>query len=118
MFLYSLLHLSLSSRRFHPGQFFSFEPRPLGIFEALLEASPELSAPLARDAGLMAWLLGRIKLRPFHANKLYATELLAVLLQQNAPNQALFGEEGGVLALLTATSYYKRREPQARAPRS
>ena len=42
----------------------------------------------------------------------------AVLLQQNAPNQALFGEEGGVLALLTATSYYKRREPQARAPRS
>jgi len=85
----------------------------LGIFEALLEASPELSAPLARDAGLMAWLLGRIKLRPFHANKLYATELLAVLLQQNAPNQALFGEEGGVLALLTATSYYKRREPQA-----
>jgi len=90
----------------------------LGIFEALLEASPELSAPLARDAGLMSWLLGRIKLRPFHANKLYATELLAVLLQQNAPNQALFGEEGGVLALLTATSYYKRREPQARAPRS
>ncbi|EOD05355.1 hypothetical protein EMIHUDRAFT_448624 [Emiliania huxleyi CCMP1516] len=85
----------------------------LGIFEALLEASPELSAPLARDAGLMSWLLGRIKLRPFHANKLYATELLAVLLQQNAPNQALFGEEGGVLALLTATSYYKRREPQA-----
>ena len=43
--------------------------------------------------------------------KLYASELLSVLLQQSAANQAYAGEVDGILALLTASSQYKRREP-------
>lgn len=46
----------------------------------------------------MKWLLNRIRARPFHANKLYASELLAVLLQQNRPNQLLLGEEVRLLS--------------------
>jgi len=52
------------------------------------------------------------QVRAFHANKLYATELLAMLLQQNVANQLHLGKADGILALLTAASHYKRREPQ------
>jgi beta-catenin-like protein 1 len=84
----------------------------LSIFEALLEARPAAATELAQDAGLMKWLLKRLKTRAFHANKLYASELLAVLLQQNASNQLHLGSSDGILSLLTAGSHYKRKEPQ------
>jgi len=44
--------------------------------------------------------------------QLYATELLAVLLQKSPANQKLLGETEGVLALLMAASHYKRKDPQ------
>ena len=83
----------------------------LSIFESVLEAKPTAAADVAQQPGLLAWLLSRLKARAFHANKLFASELLAVLLQQNAANQRFLGEADGVLALLTAASHYKRREP-------
>ena len=54
----------------------------LAIFESMLEAKPEAASELAQGAGLLGWLLARVKVRGFHANKLYASELLAVLLQE------------------------------------
>ena len=83
----------------------------LSIFESVLEAKPTAAADVAQQPGLLAWLLSRLKARAFHANKLFASELLAVLLQQNSANQRFLGEADGVLALLTAASHYKRREP-------
>ena len=35
-----------------------------------------------------------------------------MLLQQNDANQLHLGKADGILALLTAASHYKRREPQ------
>lgn len=55
----------------------------LGICENLLEARPDSVESLSR-AGLVRWVLGRIKGRGFHANKLYAAELLALLLQASS----------------------------------
>jgi beta-catenin-like protein 1 len=49
--------------------------------------------------------------RGFHANKLFASELLALLLQQHPSNQKHLGQTDGVLTLLTAGAQYKRREP-------
>ena len=52
-----------------------------------MQARPESATELAQKAGLLKWLLTRLKTRGFHANKLYAAEILSVLLQQNANNQ-------------------------------
>jgi len=84
----------------------------LGTLEAMLEAMPHAAAAMAQKAGLMKWLLARLKVRAFHANKLYASELLSVLLQQSPQNQTYLGQVDGMLSLLTAASQYKRREPQ------
>ena len=83
----------------------------LAIFESILEAKPEASSELAQGAGLLSWLLARVKTRGFHANKLYASELLAVLLQGQPDNQLALGKADGILPLLTAASHFKRREP-------
>ena len=78
--------------------------RILSIFESMVEAAPAAAAPLAQKAGLLQWLLNRLKQRGFHANKLYASEVLSVLLTSNPSNQAHLGKVDGLLALLTAAS--------------
>ena len=84
----------------------------LSIFESMLEARPETSPELAQKTPLLSWLLKRVKTRGFHAVKLYASELLALLLQQQPANQAHLGQKcDGILSLLTACAQYKRREP-------
>jgi len=83
----------------------------LSIFESILEARPTAATELAQRTSLLTWLLNRIRVRGFHAIKLYASELLALLLQQNESNKAYLGDKDGVLALLTAVAQYKRKEP-------
>lgn len=49
----------------------------------------------------MQWLLRRIKAKmPFDANKLYASELLSILLQQTPENKLLLGDIDGIDVLL------------------
>lgn len=49
----------------------------------------------------MQWLLRRIKAKtPFDANKLYASELLSILLQNTPENRLLLGELDGIDVLL------------------
>lgn len=51
--------------------------------------------------GLMHWLLRRIKAKtPFDANKLYASELLSILLQHTQENRLLLGDIDGIDVLL------------------
>ena len=83
----------------------------LAIFESVLEARPEAAARLCATTPLLGWLLQRVQARPFHAVKLYASEVLALLLQQQPANQEALGAADGVLALLTAVAQYKRKEP-------
>ena len=83
----------------------------LTIFESVLEARPDTATALAQRTPLLPWLLNRVKARGFHANKLFASELLALLLQQQPSNQQHLGATDGVLALLTACAQYKRKEP-------
>ena len=46
-------------------------------------------------------------------NKLYAAEILAILLQGNEANQKLLGEKDGTDILLQSLAYYKRRDPNS-----
>lgn len=49
----------------------------------------------------MQWLLRRIKTKtPFDANKLYASELLSILLQHTPENRLLLGDLDGIDVLL------------------
>lgn len=83
----------------------------------------------------MQWLLRRIKTKtPFDANKLYASELLSILLQHTPENRLLLGDLDGIDVLLQQLAvciyiflnlyiklnhlkinylqYYKRHDPQ------
>lgn len=84
----------------------------LAIFENLLEFRPGLCAEAGKQ-GLMQWLLRRIKTKtPFDANKLYASELLSILLQHTLENRHLLGDLDGIDVLLQQLAYYKRHDPQ------
>lgn len=72
----------------------------LGIIENVTEFRPESSHDIASQ-GLLKWLLQRIKQKgPFDSNKLYASEILAILLQDNDNTRTLLGEIDGIDILL------------------
>lgn len=85
----------------------------LGIIENLAELRPEICND-AGPGGLLAWLLKRLRAKmPFDANKLYASEILAICLQNNSENQVLLGESEGIDVILQQVAVYKRHDPSS-----
>ncbi|XP_063440232.1 beta-catenin-like protein 1 [Mytilus trossulus] len=83
----------------------------LSIIENVTEFRPECCSEAAQQ-GLMVWLLKRIKSKiPFDANKLYASEILAIILQNSDENRLLIGEFDGIDVLLQQLASYKRNDP-------
>uniref|UniRef100_A0A8B9JFN2 Beta-catenin-like protein 1 n=1 Tax=Astyanax mexicanus TaxID=7994 RepID=A0A8B9JFN2_ASTMX len=83
----------------------------LAIVENMAEFRPGLCTEAAQQ-GLMQWLLKRIKAKmPFDANKLYCSEILAILLQNNDSTRELLGELDGIDVLLQQLSVFKRHNP-------
>lgn len=83
----------------------------VGIIENIAEFRPEASHDLASQ-GLLRWLLHRIKLKaPFDSNKLYATEILAILLQENDKTRSLLGEIDGIDVLLQQLNVRRNSGP-------
>ncbi|RNA11195.1 beta-catenin 1, partial [Brachionus plicatilis] len=83
----------------------------LAIFENIIEAHPSLCVESSKQ-GLLAWLLKRIKFKgPFDSNKLYAAELLSILVQNHDENRKLVGEMDGIDILLLQIAYYKKHNP-------
>lgn len=85
----------------------------LAIVENLCEFKNEAVTAAVGEQGLLTWLLRRVKVRAFDANKLYASEILAILLQANESNHQYLGEHSGIDILLQSLAYYKRRDPQS-----
>jgi len=85
----------------------------LGIVENLAESRPSMVTEAANE-GLMAWILKRLKAKmPFDDNKLYASEILAILLQNADDNRRLLGETDGVDILLGQLAPFKRHDPSS-----
>ncbi|XP_065203764.1 beta-catenin-like protein 1 [Planococcus citri] len=85
--------------------------KSLAIFENLIEFVPE-KVPEIGKQGLMTWLLKRLKAKiPFDQNKLYASEILSILLQQSKENRELFGDADGVDIILQQLAFFKRHDP-------
>ncbi|MEJ1279006.1 catenin beta like 1 [Cricetulus griseus] len=83
----------------------------LAIVENMAEFRPEMCTEAAQQ-GLLQWLLKRLKAKmPFDANKLYCSEVLAILLQDNDDNRELLGELDGIDVLLQQLSVFKRHNP-------
>ena len=82
----------------------------LNVCENLIEVSPVLRERLmAPPTGLLAALLERVTARgAVDANKVYAAELLSVLLAGGDAAAAALGDAGGVDALLRAIAPHKR----------
>ncbi|XP_048353914.1 beta-catenin-like protein 1 [Sphaerodactylus townsendi] len=87
----------------------------LAIIENMAEFRPEMCSDAAQQ-GLMQWLLKRLKAKmPFDANKLYCSEVLAILLQNKDDNRELLGELEGIDVLLQQLSV--SNSPPSRPPR-
>ncbi|KAF3696565.1 Beta-catenin-like protein 1 Nuclear-associated protein [Channa argus] len=83
----------------------------LAIIENMAEFRPGMCTEAAQQ-GLIQWLLKRIKAKmPFDGNKLYCSEILAILLQNNDGTRELLGEMDGIDVLLQQLSVFKRHNP-------
>ncbi|KAL1140811.1 hypothetical protein AAG570_000739 [Ranatra chinensis] len=83
----------------------------LAIIENLIELRPQLVGEIGKQ-GLMQWLLKRIKAKiSADQNRLYSSEILSILLQNNKENKILLGELGGIDTLLQQLAQYKRHDP-------
>ena len=85
----------------------------LAIIENMCELKNEEVTTAAVNQGLLTWLLHRVRIKQYDTNKLYASEILAILLQSNETNQRLLGEKNGIDILLQSVAYYKRRDPSS-----
>ena len=83
----------------------------LAIVENMCEYRSDEVTKWAGQQGLMGWLLRRVRVRQYDPNKLYSSEILAILLQNNPTNQRLLGEAEGIDILLQSLAYYKKRDP-------
>ncbi len=85
----------------------------LAIVENMCEVKNAEVCSAAGEQGLLVWLLKRVRVRQYDNNKLYAAEILVILLQGNELNQKLLGEKDGIDILLQSLAYYKRRDPNS-----
>lgn len=85
----------------------------LSIFENLSEIHPEICKEAA-DQGLSQWILKRLKHKsPFDANKLYCSEILSILVQDNDEIRLQIGSLDGIDVLLQQLAIYKRHDPSS-----
>ena len=84
----------------------------LATIENIIEVKPAAAELVCERTKLLRWLMGRIKVREFDANKQYASEILAILLQNSLANQKRLGQMNGVDSMLQAVAMYKSKDPK------
>jgi hypothetical protein len=72
----------------------------LGVFENLLSFMPPLADQVAADTSLLPWLLKRIAVKEYDSNKQYASEILAILMQDSRTNVMRMAELDGLDTML------------------
>ncbi|KAF9624086.1 hypothetical protein IFM89_007784 [Coptis chinensis] len=85
----------------------------LSTIENVIEVKPGVAELVCERTNLLKWLLKKIKVREFDSNKQYASEILAILLQNSVGNQKKLGGMNGVDSLLQAVAPYKSRDPKS-----
>ncbi|KDQ14244.1 hypothetical protein BOTBODRAFT_145829 [Botryobasidium botryosum FD-172 SS1] len=85
--------------------------RSVGIFENLVGFSPALARTIVNKTTILPWLLNRITSKTYDENRGYASELLAILLQNDRENRLEMAKHNGVETALKVLSQYRRRDP-------
>ncbi|CAM9638437.1 unnamed protein product [Ectocarpus fasciculatus] len=89
----------------------------MGVLENLLEARPTLGPTLCEPPlSVLRFLLKRLQVKKFDENKLYCSEILAMLVNGDTDVQKRLGTlQGmdGIDRLLQIVAYYRRRQPQS-----
>lgn len=85
----------------------------LATIENMIEVKPNVAELVCERTKILRWLLGKIKVKEFDSNKQYASEILAILLQNSSANQRKLGQMNGVDAVLQAVAHYKSRDPKS-----
>lgn len=84
----------------------------LATIENLMEVKLAVAELVCERTKLLRWLLSKIKVREFDGNKQYASEILAILLQNSTANQKRVGQMNGVDVVLQAVAMYKSKDPK------
>ena len=88
----------------------------LTLVENLVALRPEVATLVCERTHILRFLLRRLVQKAFDGNKLYASEILSILLQGHESNQKrllLLQEVDGVESLLQALAQYKKTDPQS-----
>jgi beta-catenin-like protein 1 len=73
----------------------------LNVIENILEIKPDTAQYIVDNTKIFVWLIKRLNPKtPFDDNKLYASEIFAMLVQNNKANQFTIGKTGGIEHLL------------------
>ncbi|CAG5110882.1 Oidioi.mRNA.OKI2018_I69.chr2.g5234.t1.cds [Oikopleura dioica] len=85
----------------------------IGLVESIIDGSDDqdIISKVANSGSFLLWLLERVRRRTINMVKVYAAEMLSILLQ-NEENQKIVGEKKGVDILLKQLAYFKKRNPK------
>ncbi|KAG9017953.1 hypothetical protein FRB90_012839 [Tulasnella sp. 427] len=83
----------------------------LNVFENILAFNPAISRTLVNNTSVLKWLLERVQAKAHDDNRVYPSELLAIILQDNRQNRLDLGKAGGVDTLLQVLSQYRKKDP-------
>ncbi|KAG8919051.1 hypothetical protein FRC02_001962 [Tulasnella sp. 418] len=83
----------------------------LGIFENVIGLNPDLARTLISTTSILKWLLERVQSKNHDENRGYASEMIAIVLQNNRENRLTIGKQGGVDIILQVLSHYRKRDP-------
>lgn len=86
----------------------------MGCIENLVEIRPDIAILICEKTHILKFLLLRLKVKKFDANKLYCSEILSILLQADESNQIrICNLQGldGMEIMLQAVSLYRKRDP-------
>jgi len=81
----------------------------LNIIENILEIKPDTAEYIVDNTKIFIWIIKKLSPKtPFDDNKLYASEILSILVQQHKNNQFTLGKMGGIDHLLTTIAVHTK----------
>lgn len=89
----------------------------LGVFENLLSFIPPLADQIVSETTLLPWLLKRVDRKDFDSNKQYASQILAIILQQSRENVLKLAELDGMEIMLKSLSVSSTQYSRVRSLR-
>lgn len=112
----NLLRLDDSNEEDSQGVF-----NTLSILENLVEIKEDMATVIGTSTNIFQYLLNKVRSKKFDGNKLYASEILSILLQPSRKNRLEIGTmtlpddqsnaSNGMDALLQAIAPYRKRQP-------